>query len=327
MKTENVMSEELKREYRVCEEIGRGRFGVVFKCYSPVTGETFAVKSINKVLIADDSIDRQCLYNEAKIMHLVSPNPHIVRIVDVCEDDTYLDIVLELCNSSDLFHRLSTQRVFSESDAIAVMVPLMEAIAHCHRLGVAHRDIKPDNILFNDWNELKLADFGSAQCFCEGELMSGVVGTPYYVAPEVLAGRDYNEKVDIWSAGVILYIMLAGIPPFYGDSTEEIFEAVLRANLRFPTRIFRSVSLAAKDLLRRMLCKDISRRFSAEQVLRIRVGRSTYRATTWSVGSKKGASPRPMRVDQSTYRTATKRSGLNPRWLPVGGGPMCPLES
>ncbi|XP_015087438.1 phosphoenolpyruvate carboxylase kinase 1-like [Solanum pennellii] len=268
MKTENVMSEELKRDYRVCEEIGRGRFGVVFKCYSPETGQNFAVKSINKLLIADDSIDRQCLYNEAKIMHLVSPNPHIVSIVDVCEDDTYLDIVLELCNSSDLFQRLSTQRVFSECDAIAVMVPLMEAIAHCHRLGVAHRDIKPENILFNEWNDLKLADFGSAQCFREGELMSGVVGTPYYVAPEVLAGRDYNEKVDIWSAGVILYIMLAGMPPFYGESTEEIFEAVLRANLRFPTRTFRSVSPAAKDLLRRMLCKDVSRRFSVEQVLR-----------------------------------------------------------
>ncbi|XP_004247730.1 phosphoenolpyruvate carboxylase kinase 1 [Solanum lycopersicum] len=268
MKTENVMSEELRRDYRVCEEIGRGRFGVVFKCYSPETGQNFAVKSINKLLIADDSIDRQCLYNEAKIMHLVSPNPHIVSIADVCEDDTYLDIVLELCNSSDLFQRLSTQRLLSESDAIAVMVPLMEAIAHCHRLGVAHRDIKPENILFNEWNDLKLADFGSAQCFREGELMSGVVGTPYYVAPEVLAGRDYNEKVDIWSAGVILYIMLAGMPPFYGDSTEEIFEAVLRANLRFPTRTFRSVSPAAKDLLRRMLCKDVSRRFSAEQVLR-----------------------------------------------------------
>ncbi|XP_016490135.2 phosphoenolpyruvate carboxylase kinase 1-like [Nicotiana tabacum] len=268
-KTENVMSEALKRNYRVCEqEIGRGRFGVVFKCCSPESGEQFAVKSINKLLIADDSIDRQCLYNEAKIMHLISPNPHIVRIFDVYEDDNYLDIVLELCNSSDLFRRLSTQRTFSESDAIAVMVPLMEAIAHCHRLGVAHRDIKPDNILFNDGNELKLADFGSAECFREGELMSGVVGTPYYVAPEVLSGRDYNEKVDIWSAGVILYIMLAGIPPFYGDSTVEIFEAVLRANLRFPMRIFRSVSPAAKDLLRGMLCKDVSRRFSTEQVLR-----------------------------------------------------------
>lgn len=122
MKTENVMSEELRRDYRVCEEIGRGRFGVVFKCYSPETGQNFAVKSINKLLIADDSIDRQCLYNEAKIMHLVSPNPHIVSIADVCEDDTYLDIVLELCNSSDLFQRLSTQRLLSESDAIAVMV-------------------------------------------------------------------------------------------------------------------------------------------------------------------------------------------------------------
>ncbi|MCE3049964.1 Phosphoenolpyruvate carboxylase kinase 1 [Datura stramonium] len=261
------MSEALKRDYCVCEEIGRGRFGVVFRCYSPETGEKFAVKSINKLLIADDSTDRQCLYNEAKIVQLVSPNPHIVRVANVYEDDTHLDIVLELCNSSDLFQRLSTQRVFSESDAIAVMVPLMEAIAHCHRLGVAHRDIKPDNILFNDWNELKLADFGSAQNFRDGELMSGVVGTPYYVAPEVLAGRDYNEKVDIWSAGVILYIMLAGIPPFYGDSTEEIFEAVLRANLRFPTRIFHSVSPAVKDLLRGMLCKDVSRRFSAEQVL------------------------------------------------------------
>lgn len=146
-------------------------------------------------------------------------------------------------------------------------VPLMEAIAHCHHRGVAHRDLKPDNILFDEWNRLKLADFGSAECFREGELMSGIVGTPYYVAPEVVAGRDYNEKVDVWSAGVILYIMLAGIPPFYGDSATEIFEAVIRANLRFPTRNFHSVSPAVKDLLRRMLCKDVSRRLSAEQVL------------------------------------------------------------
>lgn len=144
----------------------------------------------------------------------------------------------------------------------------MKAIAHCHHLGVAHRDVKPDNILFNDSNELKLADFGSDECFRESHLMSGVVGTPYYVAPEVLAGRDYSEKVDIWSAGVIMYIMLVGVPPFYGDSATEIFEAMLRANLRFPTRTFHSVSPAAKELIRRMLCKDISRRFSAEQVLR-----------------------------------------------------------
>lgn len=143
----------------------------------------------------------------------------------------------------------------------------MEAIAHCHARGVAHRDIKPDNILFDDCGELKLADFGSAECFRKGDLMSGVVGTPYYVSPEVVIGSDYNEKVDVWSAGVVLYIMLAGIPPFYGESAKEIFEAVIRGNLRFPRSVFGTVSSEAKDLLRRMLCKDVSRRFSAEQVL------------------------------------------------------------
>ncbi|CAH9108161.1 unnamed protein product [Cuscuta europaea] len=262
------MSEELNRSYRVCEEIGRGRFGTVFRCFSPESGESFAVKSIDKRLIADDSVDRQCLVHEAKVMLLLSPNPYVLRIFDVFEDDDHLHLVLELCSSSDLFDRLSGRPVFSEAEALTVMVPLMEAIVHCHRLGVAHRDIKPDNVLFNEWGEMKLADFGSAECFREGQLMSGVVGTPYYVAPEVLAGRDYTEKVDVWSAGVILYIMLAGVPPFYGDSAEEIFEAVLRSNLRFPTRMFSSVSPAAKDLLRRMLCRDVSRRFSAEKVLR-----------------------------------------------------------
>lgn len=143
----------------------------------------------------------------------------------------------------------------------------MDAIAHCHRRGVSHRDIKPDNILFNNYNQLKLADFGSAEYFHSGVPMSGIVGTPYYVAPEVVAGRDYNEKVDVWSAGVILYIVLAGIPPFYGDSAKDIFEAVKRANLRLPKSIFGLVSSEVKDLLRKMLCKDVCKRSSAEEVL------------------------------------------------------------
>ncbi|KAE8791569.1 phosphoenolpyruvate carboxylase kinase 2 [Hordeum vulgare] len=98
--------------------------------------------------------------------------------------------------------------------------------------------------------------------------MSGLVDTPYYVAPEVVAGREYGEKVDVWSAGVVLYMMLSGAVPFYGATTPEIFEVVLRGNLRFPSRAFAGVSSEAKDLMRRMLCKDVSRRLSAEQVLR-----------------------------------------------------------
>ncbi|EEF40373.1 calcium-dependent protein kinase, putative [Ricinus communis] len=148
------------------------------------------------------------------------------------------------------------------------MKQLLTAIAHCHRLNIVHRDIKPDNILFDSRNRVKLADFGSADWIGEESTMSGVVGTPYYAAPEVVLGREYNEKVDVWSAGVVLYVMLAGIPPFYGETVEEIFEAVIRGNLRFPPRIFRNVSPAAKDLLRKMICRDASRRFSAEQALR-----------------------------------------------------------
>ncbi|XP_047319415.1 phosphoenolpyruvate carboxylase kinase 1-like [Impatiens glandulifera] len=262
------MSDDLKRDYRVCKEIGRGRFGVVSRCYSIHSGESFAVKSIDKTIVSVDSIDQQCLYNEVKIMHLLSPNPNILQIFNVYEDDSYLHIVTELCTSSDLFQKLTGGHVSSEEEAAVVILPLMEAIAYCHRKGIAHRDIKPDNILFDDRNTLKLADFGSAVCFREGEKMTGVVGTPYYVAPEVLTGRNYCEKVDVWSAGVILYIMLAGVAPFHGDSPAEIFEAVLRGNLRFPIRYFHSVTPEAKDLLRRMIRKDISSRFSAEEVLR-----------------------------------------------------------
>ncbi|XP_042483060.1 phosphoenolpyruvate carboxylase kinase 1-like [Macadamia integrifolia] len=259
------MSEGLKKVYQVCEEIGQGRFGTVFRCFFPASGDFFALKSIDKRLHSD-SVDRECIDKEAKIMQLLSGNPNVVQIADVYEDDAYLDIVMELCDSSDLFDRVS-KRTFSDVEAAAIMLPLMEAITHCHRRGVAHRDIKPDNILFDSRNRLKLADFGSAEIFHDGLPMRGIVGTPYYVAPEVLSGKDYSEKVDVWSAGVILYIMLSGIPPFYGDSTAEIFEAVLRGNLRFPTRNFYSVSPASKDLLRKMLSKDVSKRFSAEQVL------------------------------------------------------------
>ncbi|KAK6145944.1 hypothetical protein DH2020_019813 [Rehmannia glutinosa] len=222
------MSAALEREYRVGEEIGRGRYGVVSRCYSAVTGQCFAVKSIEKRLIQDDAVDSLCLRNEAKLMHLASGHPNVLGIFDVYEDDEFLHVVLEYCGAGDLFERITARPVFAESEARRVMVPLMEAIAHIHDRGVAHRDIKPDNILFNSYNELKLADFGSAECFGNGGLMSGIVGTPYYVAPE--------------------------------------------GELEISEERFGSVSSEAKDLLRRMLCKDVSRRFSADQVLKSRAG-------------------------------------------------------
>ncbi|KAK4266140.1 hypothetical protein QN277_027106 [Acacia crassicarpa] len=266
------MSKELQRDFDVLSELERGRFGTVYKCASRSNADhIFAVKSIDKLVVgAGDFLDALCLSNEAKIVQLLNPHPNIVTLHKVYEDENHLHLLFELCDDADFHSRLAQgTSAIPESDASRIMRQLMQAVSHCHRLGVAHRDIKPENILFTGQHggRLKLADFGSAEIFKEGELIRGVVGTPYYVAPEVVAGREYNEKVDVWSSGVILYMMLSGNPPFDGETEVEIFEAVLRGNLRFPRQYFQSVSREAKDLLRRMICKDVCRRFSAEEVL------------------------------------------------------------
>ncbi|XP_057778745.1 phosphoenolpyruvate carboxylase kinase 2-like [Salvia miltiorrhiza] len=265
------MCDTLNNDYHLHEELGRGRFGVVHRCYSPISSSSFACKSIAKRALSSDPTDRRCLDVEPKILRLLSACPHVLRLHAVYDNDDYLHLVTDLCDGGDLYDRLASGCRFSERDAAAVLRQLMSAVASCHRAGVAHRDIKPDNILFDSRGRLQLADFGSAEVFGGGATppeMSGVVGTPYYVAPEVLLGGNYDEKVDVWSAGVILYMMLAGVPPFYGDGPAETFEAVVRERLRFPTKIFRSVSPEVKDLLRKMICRDVYRRFSADQVLR-----------------------------------------------------------
>ncbi|CAL9091348.1 unnamed protein product [Musa textilis] len=268
------MGEALTRDYEIGAEIGRGRFGIVRRCRSVATGEEFAVKSVDKRLLAD-SVDRECAAREAKVHGVAAAgNPYVTQIHDAYEDDHWVHLVVELLEGTDLCDRIAARggTPFSEPEAAAVVEALAEALVGCHRRGVAHRDVKPDNVLFDALGHLKLADFGSAQCFPDGDgewaPMKGLVGTPWYVAPEVVAGRAYGEKVDVWSMGVVMYMMLSGgAPPFHGDTAVETFEAVARANLRFPSSVFRSLSSAAKDLMRRMLCRDVPRKFSAEQIL------------------------------------------------------------
>lgn len=259
------MCEALKSSYQLFEEIGRGKFGTVLRCFSPIKNRFFACKVIDKSLLVDPT-DRECLENEPKAMTLLFPHPNIVQIFDVFDSEDSLCMVTELCETETLYDRL-VHRVFSEVEAATFMKQLLHAVAHCHSAGVVHRDIKPENLLFDSRGSLKLADFGSAVLSPGGKTIEGIVGTPYYVAPEVLMGRMYDEKVDLWSAGVIMYLLLSGIPPFYGESAEEIFEAVKRGNVRFPLKLFRSISSAAKDLIRKLICRDVSKRLSAEQAL------------------------------------------------------------
>lgn len=157
------MCENLKSDFQLCQEIGRGRFGVVYRCFSYLSGESFACKSIDKRLLSD-STDLECLEKEPKILQLLGGNSNIIQIYRVYEDDNYLHMIVDLCEGPDLFDRME-KGTFSEIEAASVFKPLISALASCHRVGIAHRDIKPDNILFDSRNRLKLGDFGSAEWF------------------------------------------------------------------------------------------------------------------------------------------------------------------
>ncbi|OEL21160.1 Phosphoenolpyruvate carboxylase kinase 1 [Dichanthelium oligosanthes] len=276
------MSEQLKRDYEIGEEIGRGRFGVVHRCASRATGEPFAVKSVDRSALADD-LDRALAELEPKLARLAGAggaNPGVVQVRAVYEDEAWTHTVMDLCTGPDLLDWLRLRRgaPVPEPDAARVVAQLAEALAGCHRAGVVHRDVKPDNVLLDldpageAPPRVRLADFGSA-AWLGGEgargCAEGLVGTPHYVAPEVVAGGEYGEKVDVWGAGVVAYALLSGgALPFGGETPAEVFAAVLRGGLRFPPALFAGVSPAAKDLMRRMMCRDASRRLSAEQVLR-----------------------------------------------------------
>ncbi|KAI6692732.1 hypothetical protein NL676_020442 [Syzygium grande] len=175
--------------YQLLDEIGRGRFGTIFRCFSPADNSFAACKVIDKRHLSD-ATDHQCLVNEPKLMTLLSPHPHILRILDAHETDDRLSLVLELCEPDTLYDRILSRKVLPEPEAAACMAQLLCALAHCHRLSVVHRDVKPDNILFDSRDVLKLADFGSGAWLRKGRPVEGIVGTPYYVAPEVLMGRE-----------------------------------------------------------------------------------------------------------------------------------------
>jgi serine/threonine protein kinase len=274
------MSGELNRDYEIGQELGRGRFGVVHRCTSRSTGETFAVKSVDRSNLADD-LDRELAELEPKLAQLAAAgNPGVVQVHAVYEDDSWTHMVMDLCNGPDLLDWVRQRRGAPVPEPVAadIMAQVAQALALCHRRGVAHRDVKPDNIVLDVDDEdgenvsprARLADFGSAAWIgVDGGRADGLVGTPHYVAPEVVSGEDYGEKADVWSAGVVMYVLLSGgALPFGGETAKDVLSAVMRGSVRFPPRLFSGVSPAAKDLMRRMMCRDEWRRFSADQVLR-----------------------------------------------------------
>ncbi|XP_066355766.1 calcium-dependent protein kinase 29-like [Miscanthus floridulus] len=261
-------AEELLRRYQLGEELGRGEFGVTRRCTDTSTGEVLACKSISKRMLRS-SVDIEDVRREVAIMRSLPEHPNVVRLREAFEDGDTVHLVMEVCEGGELFDRIVSRGHYTERAAAGVMRTIMEVVLHCHQHGVMHRDLKPENFLYANTSEnsaLKVIDFGLSVCFKPGDRFSEIVGSPYYMAPEVLK-RNYGQEVDIWSAGVILYILLCGVPPFWAETDEGIAQAIIRSNLDFQREPWAKVSENAKDLVRKMLDPSPYSRLTAQQVL------------------------------------------------------------
>ncbi|XP_021815041.1 CDPK-related kinase 3 isoform X1 [Prunus avium] len=207
---------------------------------------------------------------EVKILKALSGHKHLVKFYDACEDANNVYIVMELCEGGELLDRiLSRGGRYAEEDAKHIVVQILSVVAFCHLQGVVHRDLKPENFLFASRSEdadMKLIDFGLSDFIRPDERLNDIVGSAYYVAPEVLH-RSYSLEGDIWSIGVITYILLCGSRPFWARTESGIFRAVLRADPSFDDLPWPSMSLEAKDFVRRLLNKDYRKRMTAVQAL------------------------------------------------------------
>ncbi|GMI70959.1 calcium-dependent protein kinase 32 [Hibiscus trionum] len=259
---------EIETRYEVGRELGRGEFGVTYRCRDKETGEPFACKSISKKKLRT-GVDIEDVRREVEIMKHLPKHQNIVILKDTYEDDNAVHLVMELCEGGELFDSIVARGHYTERAAAAVTKTIVEVVQMCHKHGVMHRDLKPENFLFENKKEtafLKMIDFGLSVFFKPGERFNEIVGSPYYMAPEVLR-RNYGPEVDIWSAGVILYILLCGVPPFWADTEQGVAQAIIRSVLEFKRDPWPKVSDNAKDLVKKMLNPDPKRRLTPQEVL------------------------------------------------------------
>ncbi|XP_052175796.1 calcium-dependent protein kinase 32 [Diospyros lotus] len=265
---DNPTGHEIEDKYELGGELGRGEFGVTYLCTDKSSGEVFACKSILKKKLRT-RVDIEDVRREVQIMKHLPQHPNIVSLKETYEDDNAVHLVMELCEGGELFDRIVARGHYTERAAAAVTRTIVEVIQTCHKHGVMHRDLKPENFLFANKKEtaaLKAIDFGLSVFFKPGERFDEIVGSPYYMAPEVLR-RNYGPEVDVWSAGVILYILLCGVPPFWAETEQGVAQAIIRSVVDFKRDPWPKVSDNAKDLVKKMLNPDSKQRLTAQQVL------------------------------------------------------------
>ena len=266
IKKENLISHKktnISKEYILGKNLGKGSFAQVRLAVHKATKQTRAIKIIKKAKVNMDN-----LLTEISILSKLS-HPSIMQVFEIFEDNINLYIVSEYCKGGELFDIISEKGSFTEKEACKIMEQLLGGICYSHQNGIVHRDLKPENILMENKSRdlsIKIVDWGCATHINKKEKLHETDGTSYYIAPEVLKG-NYDEKCDIWSLGVIMYILLCGYAPFYGEKDEDIYQQVLKGEYDFPKEEWDHVSKEAKDLVKKMIEKEPLKRISALEAL------------------------------------------------------------
>uniref|UniRef100_A0A667Z0Y1 Calcium/calmodulin-dependent protein kinase type IV n=1 Tax=Myripristis murdjan TaxID=586833 RepID=A0A667Z0Y1_9TELE len=242
----------------------RGATSIVFRCEEKLTQKPFAAKVLKK------TIDKKIVRTEIGVLLRLS-HPNIIRLKEIFETETDIALVLELVTGGELFDRIVERGYYSERDAAHVIKQILEAVAYLHENGVVHRDLKPENLLYADLSldaPLKIADFGLSKIIDDQVTMKTVCGTPGYCAPEILRGNAYGPEVDMWSVGVILYILLCGFEPFFDPRGDQyMYSRILNCDYEFVSPWWDEVSLNAKDLVSKLIVQDPHKRLSVQEAL------------------------------------------------------------
>ncbi|RKP11758.1 hypothetical protein BJ684DRAFT_23200 [Piptocephalis cylindrospora] len=247
-------------DYEILRTIGSGAFGKVKLALHSATGKKVALKCVSRSLISSVDLGPR-VRREVRFLRRLR-HPHIIKLYEVFVTTKEVIIVLEYAGG-EMFDYISENGKLHEREARRLFQQLISAIDHCHRRYIVHRDLKPENILLDEDNNVKLADFGLANALSDGEFMRTACGSPNYAAPEVISGRHYaGPEVDIWSCGVILYVMLTGRLPFDDDFVPGLFRKITEGKYVVP----KYVSPEAKALLERMLVVDPLRRATVGEV-------------------------------------------------------------
>lgn len=250
-------------KYKLEQTLGTGNFGTVFSAKQLGSKSPRAIKAIPRT-----SAD-QGAFTENEVLSLKhTDHPHIVKLFEVVESADEVFLVMERLEGGELFDYMQEHECLKEPEAADLFKQLISAVGYLHSIGMCHRDLKLENLMFSDksYTVLKLVDFGLAKRVKHNERMQTRTGTPCYMSPEFLRG-DYTQKTDIWSAGVILYYLLSGEFPFLGDTNQETFQLILNGNYSLRGGKWRKVSPSAKDLLRSMLVAEPKLRACAKELL------------------------------------------------------------